>query len=77
MTLQFASPVVLRDVLVELTRRYGEQFERYVYSPGAGLRPSCVAIIDGTNAELVGGLDSEIRDGCTVQLIPPLSGGSR
>lgn len=77
LTLSFSSPVTLRDVLVRLREQHGEAVDRYVYSPQKGLRPSCVAIIDGTNAELLGGLESPVRDGCTIQLIPPLSGGSR
>ncbi len=76
LTLEFSEgPVTMRRVMSELTRRGGEEFARYAYDPEAGVRSSCVMILDGRNADLVGGLDSPVADGATVQLIPPLSGG--
>jgi MoaD family protein len=67
-----ATVEVLLDIL---SKKYGEEFERLVYSgvKQKGLR--IIFLLDEENVQNLEGLKTKLRDGCTVTMLPPIAGG--
>jgi molybdopterin converting factor small subunit len=70
-------PVVgstVAEVLEDLTRRYPELSER-IYANG-GLARFVNAYVDGEDVRTLQGLETPVKDGSTVILLPAMAGGS-
>ena len=61
------------EVLDDLTRRYPELSER-IYADG-GLARFVNAYVDGEDVRTLQGLETEVREGSTVILLPAMAGG--
>ncbi len=61
------------EVLDDLTRRYPELSER-IYANG-GLARFVNAYVDGEDVRTLQGLETPVRDGSTVILLPAMAGG--
>ena len=61
------------EVLDDLTRRYPELAQR-IYSDG-GLARFVNAYVDGEDVRTLQGLETAVRDGSTVILLPAMAGG--
>jgi sulfur-carrier protein len=61
------------EVLDDLTRRYPELSAR-IYADG-GLARFVNAYVDGEDVRTLDGLETEVRDGSTVILLPAMAGG--
>lgn len=74
--IELAERCTLAELLSELFRLCSGQGlkERVLGNEGA-LNPSCVILVNGRNAELLGGLQTVLSDGDEVWILPPLSGG--
>jgi molybdopterin converting factor small subunit len=70
-------PVVgstVAEVLEDLTRRYPELSER-IYANG-GLARFVNAYVDGEDVRTLQGLETPVKDGSTVILLPAMAGGN-
>jgi molybdopterin converting factor small subunit len=70
-------PVVgstVAEVLEDLTRRYPELSER-IYANG-GLARFVNAYVDGEDVRTLQGLETPVKDGSTVILLPAMAGGA-
>ena len=65
----------LEDVLTVLVRRYGTDFERYVSSGKRRKGLRLVYLLNGQDIAQFNGLRTQLHDGDTVALMPPISGG--
>jgi MoaD family protein len=63
---------VLLDIL---SKKYGKEFERFVYSgvKQKGLR--IIFLLDEENVQNLEGPKTRLRNGCTVTMLPPIAGG--
>jgi sulfur-carrier protein len=68
-----ATGATVAEVLDDLTRRYPELSER-IYANG-GLARFVNAYVDGEDVRTLQGLDTEVREGSTVILLPAMAGG--
>ena len=68
-----ASGATVAEVLEDLTSRYPELSQR-IYSDG-GLARFVNAYVDGEDVRTLQGLETEVRDGSTVILLPAMAGG--
>ncbi len=64
----------LREALDDLTGRHPELAER-IYADG-GLARFVNAYVDGEDVRTLDGLETPVRDGSTVILLPAMAGGS-
>jgi len=63
-------------LLERLVRKYGNDFENYVYQSGTGkVSNSLQFLVNGVNIKTLEGLDTKLKDGDVVALIPPVGGG--
>jgi molybdopterin synthase sulfur carrier subunit len=68
-----ATGSTLREVLGDLTKRYPELASR-IYDDGA-LARFVNAYVDGEDVRTLDGLETQVRDGATVILLPAMAGG--
>ena len=59
------------DVVWAIAERYGEDLRRYLFDESGSLRRSFAIALNGERATP----EAEVREGDTVVVIPPISGG--
>jgi MoaD family protein len=65
-----------RDLLVHLSDKYGGPFKKAVYDPKeAALKPYHIIAVNGLMINLLGGLDTKLKDGDRVAVMPVVTGG--
>ena len=63
-------------VLKNLTQRYGKFFVEYVYDCKTGaVRDFLQFLINGKSAAALNGLETELKDGDVLAILPPVGGG--
>jgi MoaD family protein len=65
------------DVLNQLSDEYGRDFKEYIFEPSArkSLRPQISVIVNGQSVRNLEKLRTRIKDGDTIAILPPISGG--
>jgi molybdopterin synthase sulfur carrier subunit len=77
-TLKFpeSSKVTVDAVLKMLAQRYGERFVEYVYDGKTGkVKRFLQFLINGKSAATLNELQTELRDGDVLAILPPVGGG--
>lgn len=69
----------LGDLIKEVALKYGEEARSYLYREGEDweVDPSIHFLINGMNARMLSGLDTKLKHGDVVAIIPPIGGGSQ
>jgi MoaD family protein len=65
----------VEDMLMILTRKYGESFERYVSSGRGKKGLQLVFLLNGQDVRNLDGLKTRLNNGDTVAVMPPIAGG--
>jgi len=67
----------LADLIKEVASKYGKEARSYLYHKGEKdkVDPSIYFLINGANARMLSGLDTKLKDGDIVAIIPPIGGG--
>ena len=77
-TLKFSEgeKVTVDTVLKKLAQRYGKRFVEYVYDGKTGeVRGFLQFLINGRSVTALNGLQTELKDGDVLAILPPVSGG--
>lgn len=76
-TLEFSDKVVtVNSVLKRLSERYGKGFVEYVFDDKTGeVKGFLQFLINGRSASTLNGLDTKLRNGDVLAIIPPVGGG--
>ena len=77
-TLKFSEgeKVTVDTVLKTLAQRYGKRFAEYVYDGKTGeVRGFLQFLINGRSVTALNGLQTELKDGDVLAILPPVSGG--
>jgi molybdopterin synthase sulfur carrier subunit len=77
-TLEFpdGEKVTADTVLKFLAQRYGKRFTEYVYDGDTGqVRGFLQFLVNGKSASTMNGLQTELRDGDVLAILPPVGGG--
>jgi molybdopterin synthase sulfur carrier subunit len=76
--LQFAGneAVSVDKVLRKLAERYGKGFAEYVYDGRTGeVKGFLQFLVNGRSSSTLNGLDTELKNGDVLAIIPPVGGG--
>ena len=76
--LSFASgkKVTVDLVLKTLAEKYGEPFTEYVYNGKTGQPKGFLQfLVNGTSTSTLNGLETELKDGDVLAILPPVGGG--
>jgi molybdopterin synthase sulfur carrier subunit len=63
-----------RTLMWELSEKYGKMFEQ-VTMVGTDLKPGIKIIINGRDIDYLNGLDTQLKEGDIIVIIPPIAGG--
>jgi MoaD family protein len=65
-----------RDLLTLLAKKHGEPFKKAVYDPeDASLKPYHIIAVNGLMINLLNDLDTKLKDGDRVVVMPVVTGG--
>ena len=68
--------VTINTLLDCLTKQYGKPFQDYVFDfPNGGVKKFLQFFVNGKSTAALNGLDSELCDGDTLAIVPPVGGG--
>lgn len=65
----------VRDLIDLLVERYGSEFERYIYDRDKKVRSYLSYMLNGVNINSLDRLDTALKDGDVISLLPPVGGG--
>ena len=77
-TLTFAEgeKVTVDLVLKTLAQKYGKPFMEYVYNGKTGQPKNFLQfLVNGTSTSTLNGLETELKDGDVLAILPPVGGG--
>jgi sulfur-carrier protein len=77
-TLNFADnvKVTVEMVLKTLSNKYGKPFTEYVYIGETGQPKGFLQfLVNGTSISTLNGLETELKDGAVLAILPPVGGG--
>jgi sulfur-carrier protein len=77
-TLEFSDDekATVDKVLAKLSQRYGKDFTDYVYDVKTHeVRGFLQFLVNGKSASILNGLQTELRDGDVLAILPPVGGG--
>lgn len=63
-----------RILMLRFVKKYGQKFEQ-VTLEGTNLKPGIKIIINGRDIDYLNGLDTQLKDGDVIVIIPPIAGG--
>ena len=67
--------VTVKDVLEELVKRYGKEFKDYLYDEKRRVREHLQLLVNGKSVSLSEELETRLREGDEVAIVPPVGGG--
>jgi MoaD family protein len=66
----------VRDLLMSLSKKYGDPFRKAVYEPGSpDLKTNFIATVNGFLLNQLQGVETKLKNGDRVTLMPVVSGG--
>lgn len=71
----FEAKASVGDLINLLVERYGDEFRRYIYDHGKLIRDYISLMLNGININSLEGLDTLLRDGDVLAILPPVGGG--
>ena len=75
--IELKSEATTRDLLSFLAGKYGDAFKKAVYDPKetSSLKPYHILAVNGLMINLLSGLDTKLKDGDRVSVMPVVTGG--
>jgi len=68
--------VTVNAILKTLAARYGKPFAEYAYDPQTGITKGFLQfLINGQSISAFNGLESKLKDGDVLAIVPPVGGG--
>jgi len=73
--IELSRSVTVDTLLRQLTKRYGKEFEDYVYDELGNVRGHLQFLVNGKSITALEGLKTKLREGDQVAILPPVGGG--
>jgi molybdopterin synthase sulfur carrier subunit len=73
--IQLSESTTLEVLLKQLSKKYGEDFEDYVYDELGKVRGHLQFLINGKSASTAQGLKTKLREDDEIAILPPVGGG--
>ena len=72
---QLWSAITIGELLTRLTEKYGEKFREYLYDERGTVQSFLSILVNGKSIYVLQGLDTELKEGDSVAILPPVGGG--
>ena len=73
--IQLSESTTLEELLKQLAKKYGEDFDDYVYDELGKVRGHLQFLINGKSASTAQGLKTKLREDDEIAILPPVGGG--
>jgi len=70
-----AEGATVRDILAGLSKRHGKAFDKYVYGQQGQVADHIQVLLDGTSISNLQGLETRLKDGAQMDIVPLVAGG--
>lgn len=74
-TLELPERSSVRDLLIVVAARYGDELKGYLFTDDGGLHSHVVIILNGRGVGVLDGLETALNDGDRVAILPSIGGG--
>jgi molybdopterin synthase sulfur carrier subunit len=71
----FQGILTVGELLTQLSSKYGNKFMEYVYNDEGKVHGYLSILVNGKSTNVLQGLDTELKEGDTVAILPPVGGG--
>jgi len=72
---EFSKPVSVEAVLKRLSRKYGKDFDDYMFDELGDVRGHLQILVNGTSVTTMRGLKTKLKDADQLAVLPPVGGG--
>lgn len=72
---EFSKPVSVEAVLKQLSKKYGKDFDDYMFDELGDVRGHLQILVNGTSVTTMRGLKTKLKDADQVAILPPVGGG--
>ena len=73
--IQLQSIITVEELLTRLSKKYGKEFREYLYNEKGKVHRYLSILVNGKSINVLQGLDTELKEGDTVAILPPVGGG--
>ena len=73
--IQLQSVITVEELLTLLSEKYGKKFTEYIYNKKGKVQNFLSFLVNGKNINVLQGFDTELKQGDTIVIIPPVGGG--
>jgi molybdopterin synthase sulfur carrier subunit len=73
--LEFSKPVNVDAVLKQLSKKYGKDFDDYMFDELGDVRGHLQVLVNGRSVSTMQGLKTQLKDTDQVAILPPVGGG--
>jgi len=72
---EFSKAVTVNSLLRQLSKKYGQEFDDYMFDELGDVRGHLQILINGQSVTTMRGLKTQLKDGDQVAILPPIGGG--
>lgn len=73
--LEFSKPITVDAMLKQLSKRYGKDFDDYMFDELGDVRGHLQVLINGRSVSTMQGLKTQLKDADQMAILPPVGGG--
>ena len=73
--IQLQNVITVEELLTLLSEKYGKKFIEYIYNKKGKVHGFLSFLVNGKNINVLQGFDTELKQGDTIVIIPPVGGG--
>lgn len=73
--MQLSDPATLEALLEQLSKKYGEAFEAYVYDEEGKMRGQLQVLVNGKSVSGEPRMKTKLHEGDEIAILPPVGGG--
>jgi len=74
-TLQLQNTVTVDELITLLSEKYDKRFREYIYNKKGEPQEFLSFLVNGTNINNMQGLDTKLKNGDVIAILPPVGGG--
>lgn len=72
---QLLSAITVEELLTQLSKKYGKEFREYLYNEKGKVHRYLSILVNGKSINVQRGLDTALKEGDIVAILPPVGGG--
>lgn len=72
---QLRNAITVEELLTQLSEKYGKEFREYLYNKEGKVHGYLSILVNGKSTNVLQGLDTKLKEGDTVAILPPVGGG--